>query len=645
MLYLMRKHATSWIIKFLLTAIVIVFVFWGVGSFRDEKVNRVAEVNGNVITIDQYYDAYNNLIEGYKRQFGDNFDASMLDALNIKQQVINTLIERELIVQEAKRLKVRVTNEELAQSIQSISYFQKDGIFDNRFYVNVLRRNRMSPEEFEASQRQSLLLGKLRELVMGSVKVSDDEARKWFDYENETVNLNYMAFESDNYTGIELTQEEIESYYKAHTDDYMTEQEVKVAYVHFPKSAYRSSVTISDERIQMYYESHKADFETPKTVEARHILFKSEADVEPAEDEAVKARAQEIYLKAKEKDADFSKLAEEFSEGPSKDRGGYLGTFKREDMVKPFSDKAFSMKANEISEPVRTSFGWHIIKVENVNEAASLTLGGATPEIQQKLIDEDTDNMAYDAAESFFDTIYDDPLTDAADTSGLSAVVTDFFGRRGPEKLFRDRYSFSREAFALEKDQISEIVKLDSGYFIIQMLEKKEPVVKELVVIQDQVEKDLRKEKQLKQSFKDAVACLQTIQASTETAATQTAKNEMSTTQTAQTAQEYSFTTSGFFKRNEPIPEIGNEDAINKAAFELTDSNPIGYTAFKGYKGYYVIKLKGRKKPEDTAFEDARQSVKDTIRQQREGQFFDDWIKRLKTNSQIEIEPRFQEST
>jgi len=645
MLYLMRKHATSWFIKLVLSAIVIVFVFWGVGSFREGKINRVAEVNDNVITIDQYYDAYNNLIEGYKRQFGDNFDESMLDALNIKQQVVNTLIERELIIQEANRLNVRVTDEELAKSIQSISYFQKDGIFDNRYYINVLRRNRMSPEQFESSQRQSLLLGKLRELVMGSVKVSDDEAHEWFNYNNEMVNLDYVVFESDSYTGISPTQEEIKAYYEVNKDNYKTDLEIKVAYVLFAKEKYKSDITISDERIEMYYESNKSDFESPKTVEARHILLKSDASADAETDAAIKARANEIYEKSKEKDADFAKLAQEYSEGPSKDRGGYLGAFKREDMVKPFSDKAFSMKAGEISEPVRTSFGWHIIKVENVNEAVALTLGGATPEIRQKLIDEDADNRAYDAAENFYDTIYDDPLTSAAKASGISAVVTDFFGRRGPTTLFRDSYSFARKAFELENNQVSDIVGLDKGYYIIQLLEKQEPFVQKLVVVQDRVEKDLRKDRQLKFAFNDALTCLKSITTTSETeSTTQTSKNETSLTQTAIAGPECSFTSTGFFKRNEAIPEIGQEEEINKAAFDLTQSNPVGYTVYKGYKGYYVIRLKDQKKPEDKEFEDSLMSVKDTIRQNRESRFFDDWIKRLKMNSKIEIEDRFRES-
>jgi peptidyl-prolyl cis-trans isomerase D len=645
MLYLMRKHATSWVIKLVLSAIVIVFVFWGVGSFRDEKINRVAEVNGNVITIDQYYDAYNNLIEGYKRQFGDSFNESMLDALNIKQQVVNTLIERELILQETRRLNVRVTNEELAKSIQSISYFQKDGIFDNRYYINVLRRNRMSPEQFETSQRQSLLLGKLRELVMGSVKVSDIEAREWFDYNNEMVNLDYVTFESDSYTDISPTPEEIEAYYEANKDNYQTELEIKVAYVLFAKENYKSDITISDERIEMYYESHKSDFESPKTVEARHILFKADAAADSETDAAVKARANEIYEKTKEKDADFAKLAQEFSEGPSKDRGGYLGSFKHEDMVKPFSDKAFSMKAGEISEPVRTSFGWHIIKVENVNEAVALTLGGATSEIRQILIDEEVDNRAYDAAETFYDTIYDDSLTVAAKASGLSAVVTDFFGRRGPTTLFRDRYSFARKAFELENNQISDIVSLDKGYYIIQLLEKQEPFVQKLVVVQDRVEKDFRKDRQLKYAFNDALKCLKSITTVSDTeSSTQTSQKESSLTQTAMAEAEYPFTSTGYFKRNEAIPEIGQEDEINNAAFELTLSNPVGYTVYKGYKGYYVIRLKDRKQPEEKEFEEALMSVKDTIRQKRESRFFDDWIKRLKMNSKIEIEDRFRES-
>jgi len=632
MLHLMRKHATSWIIKFLLSAIVIVFVFWGVGSFREENVNRVAEVNGTVITIDQYYDAYNNVIEGYKRQFGDNLDDKLLEALNIKQQVVNTLIERELVLQEANKMKIRVTDEELARSIQSISYFQKDGLFDNRYYVNVLRRNRMTPEQFELSQRRSLYLEKLRGLVIGSVKVADDEARAWFNYENETVNIDYIAFEFDKYTELELTKEAINEYYENNKDDYKTELEIKVAYIHFDKKKYLPLVKINTEEIETYYESHKSEFETPKTVEARHILLKVDAESGSEKDVDAKKRAQDVYQKAIQKDADFAKLAQEFSEGPSKDRGGYLGQFKKEDMVKPFSDKAFSMKAGEVSEPVRTSFGWHIIKVEGVNEATSLTIGAATPDIKEKLENERADNLAYDAAEDFFDTLYNDPLTSAAKASGLSVVETDFFGSRGPSTLFRDRYSFARAAFELEKDQTSEIVGWDNGYYIIQLLEKKEPFVQDLLVVQDRVEKDLKNKLQTEKAFENAVTCLNTISESGQKTLTE---------KTAQADQSYSFTTSGFFKRNEDIPKVGNEKDINTAAFSLTANNPIGYTVYKGLKGYYVIKLKDRKQPDEEAFKDALQSVKDTLRQKRESKLFENWIESIKMKSKIEIEERF----
>jgi peptidyl-prolyl cis-trans isomerase D len=551
----------------------------------------------------------------------------MLKALNIKQQVVNTLIERELVFQEAQRLNIRVTDEELARSIQSISYFQKDGIFDNRFYVNVLRRNRMTPEQFEASQRQSLLLSKLRELVIGSVKVDESEAREWYNYENETVNLDFIAFETEKYTNIDISDEAIETYYNENLEDYKTELEIKVAYVLFAKKKYEPSITIEDEQIQSYFESNKEEFATPKTVEARHILLKVDAAEGSEPDLAAKTRAQDVYKKTIEKDADFAELAKEFSEGPSKDRGGYLGTFKKEDMVKPFSDKAFSMKKDEISEPVRTSFGWHIIKVENVNEATALTLGSATPKIRMQLTSEAADNMAYDAAEDFYDTLYGDTLVAAAQAKGISAIVTEFFGNRGPNSVFRDRYSFSRAAFELEKDQISEIQGFESGYYIIQLLEKKEPFVQKLIVVKDRVEKDLLNKNKMDLAFNDAVDCLATIRSS------------------ADPEKSYSFFNTGFFKRNETIPEIGYEKEINTAAFSLTEKEPLAYTALKGAKGYYVIRLKERQFPDDESFKDSLNSVKDTLRSKRENRLFEGWIGRLKMNSKIEIEERFQKST
>jgi peptidyl-prolyl cis-trans isomerase D len=165
MLRLMRDYATSWMIKFILGAIVLVFVFWGVGSFDSGSAGKVAVVNDHVITIEEYRDAYNNLVDRMRSTFGGSLDEDMIKALGIRRQALDQLINEALLVQQAQALDFRVTDEELASAIRNIPAFQRAGIFDSRLYQNVLGRYRMTPEEFEAAQRRAMLAQKVRTLV------------------------------------------------------------------------------------------------------------------------------------------------------------------------------------------------------------------------------------------------------------------------------------------------------------------------------------------------------------------------------------------------------------------------------------------------------------------------------------------------
>ena len=181
----MRDYATSWMIKFILGAIVIVFVFWGVGSFRSQKASQVAKVNGEVITIEAYREAYRNLVEQMRKQFGGNLNDDLIKTLNLEQQALDRLINRHLLLQQARKLDLKVSDQELADAIAAIEAFKAAGVFNNRQYQRVLSNYRMTPESFEQMQKQSMLMEKLSDLIFSGVKVSEAEARDWYNWQNQ----------------------------------------------------------------------------------------------------------------------------------------------------------------------------------------------------------------------------------------------------------------------------------------------------------------------------------------------------------------------------------------------------------------------------------------------------------------------------
>ena len=384
MLKLMRDYASSWLIKFILGAIVVVFVFWGVGSFTSKRAARVALVNGDVITMLEYNNAYNQMIENLQQRLGNNLDDNMLKMLNVKQQTLDQLIEKRLIIQQAAELDFRVSDEDLADFIRNMAVFQSEGRFDNRLYNRILNRYHMTPEGFELLQKESLLMEKMRSFISDSAKVSDDEAKEWFQYTNASVDIDFVVFRPDSYKDSDLTAEELKTYFNDHQEAYKTEPMVNVRYIHFNPDDFKDRTDISDAEIQDYYNTNPAEFKTAKTVEARHILIKVAPDASP---EIVGEKKEEAIaiMKMARKGADFAELARKYSEGPSKEDGGYLGYFKKEEMVKPFADTAFSMNAGDISEPVKTRFGWHIIKIEHIKDASTRSFDEAKLEIGEKL--------------------------------------------------------------------------------------------------------------------------------------------------------------------------------------------------------------------------------------------------------------------
>ena len=630
MLRLMRKQAGSWLIKILLGAIVIVFVFWGVGSFRSQRGDKIATVNGDPITIDEYRDTFDNLVEQLRRRFGNNLDEDMIKKLQVKKQALNQLISNTLLLQEAKRLKFRVSDTELASAISGIPAFQRAGTFDPRLYRNVIERLRMTPEEFEVAQRNAMMIEKLSTLVTSGVKISEQETMEWFNWANASVNIDFVLFEPDHYKDVNPPLEETKTFFESHKENYKTEAMVKVRYLHFNPDEYGSKVTVSDEELREYYNENQDAFKTPNTVEARHILLRVDENATPEAAKTAQERALSI-LKLAQEGKDFAGLAKQYSEGPTRDRGGYLGTFTREDMVKPFADMAFSLKAGEISEPVRTRFGWHIIKVEKINEASVPSFDQTKEQIRKKLTEERGKNLAYDEAEAVSDVSFEeDDLLKVAKERNLKVLTTDFFPRKGPEKEIRTPSEFASIAFNLLVGEISDIQEFENGYYIIQLIDKIPPKIPEFTQVKETVRADLVKEKQGEKAKADANSFL-------------TALKSGKYMDTESKHFNLTPTSTGFFKRSDSIPKIGPEREIAEAAFQLTNKKKLAENVIKGVKGYYIIQFNGRKTPEAENFNKEKGDIEKRLLAQKKSRTFDALLTQIRSKSDISIKEGFLE--
>ncbi len=631
MLSLMRKHASSWIIKFLLAAIIVVFIPWGVQRYTSQRSSRVAEVNGTIITLNDYRNAYANLLEQVRQSFGTNLNDELIQALQLRTRALDQLVDRVLMLQAAEKLKIQVSDEELAQTIRSIDAFQTAGAFDNQRYLNTLSRTKISPETFEQQQRESMIIDKLQTFINANIKVSDLEARQWYKWNNTEVDVDYVLFEPGQFKKIEPTADEIRDFFEQHKETYKTDPEIKVRYLYLRPEDFAARVTVAEEDIRDYYESNPEKFENPKTVQARHILIQVDPEAKPEEVESARQRAEDVLKMAKE-GQDFAALARRYSEGPTKTKGGDLGTFRREAMVKPFADKAFSMKADEISEPVRTRFGWHIIKVEKVNPAKTLSLDEAREDIQKTLKTERSKNLAYNEAEVVYDATFEGQnLAEIVQKRNLKILTTGPFTQKNPPKEIKNAAQFASVAFNLPIDEVSNIQEFADGYYLIEVVEKVPSKIPELEAVADKVKKDVIKEKQDARANSQANEFLAELK-NGQPFATVSQKFKLAPQKT------------GFFKRDASIPTMGYEAEIARAAFKLSDQTQLPDEPIKGQKGYYVINFRQRQELALDDFEKEKAAIKERLMQQKTFRTTEAWLNRTKSESQISIEEGFWQS-
>lgn len=624
MLNIMRKNASSLLIKIILGVIVIVLCFFGM-NFQKNKENRVALVNGEPISLDSYRYAYNNYIESLKAQYGNNLSQDLLKMFKVPTQVMNSLITRTLMLQEAERMDIRVTDAELANSIQSMSVFQDAGTFDNQRYVYVLNRNDLTPEAFEVDQRETLLISKLNTIVTSGIKVTEAEILEWYEWINASVDIDYVLFDPNSISDIEPTEEELSSFYEINKENYRTEPLVKVRYLVFRPENYTDTVKIEDADILDYYDMNKSEFETEKTVEARHILLSVDEDAAPDVVEEKRKKAEEIMEMAKN-GKDFAELAKEYSEGATRETGGLLGEFKKGDMVAPFSEAAFSMSEGEISEPVRTQFGWHIIQVEKVNEASVSALEDVSDQIRKKLQKEASQEVAYDMADEAFDqALSDDDFDKTAADLGMPLQSTDYFAQDGTGIDISDPEAFAGAAFELNGDEISDVLSIGDSFYILQKAGEIPSDIPELAGVKEQVISDVVQKMQDEQARKEAEEFLEDVKAA-------------GSIESASRASGLEMKSSGFFKRSGSIPGIGYESEIIQAAFLLSNDDKIADKVFKGSDGYYAIELKDRETPDPDELVDQKDTIKSQLITQKKQIVFNNWLEKLEAEGEITIE-------
>ena len=424
------------------------------------------------------------------------YDRQFLKTLQIDRQILNQLVSREIMLNEAKRLGIDATANELQQKIFALPYFQDNGNFAFNRYKAILEQNGMTVPQFEDGVREEIIQEKLKNLITDSVVVSDGEVEEEFRDRNEKSKISYVSFEPSKFTGVVVLQEaDIKAHYDQNKESYRVPEQRRVKYLFADTAALRTGIQIPDAELRSYYQQNLATYQLPEKVRATHILLKTEGK-SPEESEKIKARATDLLLQAR-KGADFAELAKKNSEDTvSAANGGDLGSFARGAMVPEFDQAAFTLGVGAVSDLVKTQFGYHIIKVLEKQPAHTQTFEEVENLIRPTLLQRKAEQKAQELADKAFTLTKSNKSFDQIATElKISVQETPLLQQGGAIPLIGNSPEFSSKVFGLKEKEVGSPVRIPNGFALAQLAEVKAPYVPAIDEVRPKVEEALKASK------------------------------------------------------------------------------------------------------------------------------------------------------
>jgi len=406
MLKVMREsfHQLKWILLAVVAAFIIGFVFidMGLGGARGRQETErayAARVNGSTISYRDYQRALYFTTENYKRMYGAQFTDEVAQTMGIPKQVLDTLVDQRLLLQEAERLHLDATQEEVRRKILQIPTLNPDGKFvGNELYTRFVQQIGFdNPADFEDDLARQITIDKMESALTDSVVVSPKAAEAEYRRLSENAKIRYVLYPSEReLPAVALTPVDAQAYYNANKSKYMHGEQRDMRYLIADFLKIRQGIHPTDQQLRDRYEAHKSEYKTPPSAHAVHILIKVDKNAPPEADAAAKAKADALAAQLKA-GADFAKLATANSADPgSAAKGGDLGWFGQGQMVPEFDQMVFSAPINELNV-VRTQFGYHIIKVLERKPESTKSFDEMKIQLTNDYTDEVTKSQARDA--------------------------------------------------------------------------------------------------------------------------------------------------------------------------------------------------------------------------------------------------------
>jgi len=496
-----RKHAQGWLAKVILALIAITFALFGVDSYMkgDKSGGMIAEVGDVGISREELTRELQAQSERMREALGPAFDPAVTETADFRKQVLDSLIERKALLQDAQKLKFLAPDAYIASILAQIPAFQEDGKFSQQRYEAVLRQNGRTPAAFENELRQSFML----EVVTSPVAlaafpsntsltqiarlVAQQREISWVDLPVSTV-----ASE------VKVTPTDVERDYAANKAAFTEPEQIRAEYLILDMAAVAAGITVSDQAVADYYAANASKFGQPEQRSASHILIAVDKNADAASRAKAKAKATELGQELQKTPGRFAELARTQSQDPgSAAQDGSLGSFGRGMMVKPFEDAVFSMKPNEIRGPVESDFGYHIIRLDGIQAAKVAPLAEVRAAVVEELRKQQAQKAFAGLADNFSNLVYENAqsLQPAAAAAKLSVQQSSWMSAKTALPPFNNA-TLSAALFSSESiksKQNTEAIEVRPGTLVAaRVIEHRPARLRPLAEVSAAIEAKLR---------------------------------------------------------------------------------------------------------------------------------------------------------
>ena len=630
MLDRMRRHK-GWL-KWSLALVVLAFIVFYIPSFLNDPTaigagaaptEVIADVEGHSVTAGQFQQRYNSQIQAYRSAYGAGLSDQLLRQLGIEQQILQQMVDEQAALVEAERHGIRVSDEELAQQIFAIPGLQENGRFvGEQRYEQILRSQvpPMTKATFEETLRRSLMIDKLRAALTDWMTVSNDDVEREFRQRNEKARLQVVALTADAFRNqVNVSDADVSSYFDAHKAEYRVGEQRKVRMLLLDRDQAFARTTVTPTEVQQYYNGNITQYQTPEQVRASHILLNT-----AGKDEAAVRKQAEDILQQVKAGADFAGLAKKFSEDEgSKANGGDLDYFSRGRMVPEFEAAAFALEVGQVSDIVRSQFGFHIIKVVDKKPAVTRSLDEVRPQIEEQLKRQRADQQIATRATELAAGIDDaSDLDRVAKENGLMVTESEFFGRDDPVPGLGPAPQVAAAAFLLNGTAVNGPITTPRGPVFIALAGTRDPYVPTLDQVKDRVRDDVIRTRATELSRQRGSQIAAALRSAGDFAA-------------AAKAQGFEAKDTELIARGAPLPDVGVSAAVDKVAFSL----PVGAVSepITTNDATVIVRVAERDEVTPDELQNGKETFREQLLSERRGRFFSSYMAKAKERMNIEI--------